>query len=250
MPALAKVSLADCVPQQIGIAFLLLQDLTHTLQDAGVDVPGHISEVGGDIALYQGTVNLPLFVVHLVHDPHSPGNGDLVPCRRRLHNGAQLFRAGAHGILDIFLKHRVKFIIVYNPLSGQAQDQAAVFCTADMVRLQQMTEQHPVILLGDPVKAGQGQHPGSQLPRGHFPAGGQGAHGLMVQKAVGQPLCPGRLHKSFLHIQLHQRNALNQIPGDHIREHGPGFRVILPHDKPHFRRLSPPAGPSHPLKKA
>ena len=41
----------------------------------------------------------------------------------------------------------------------------------------------------------QEQHPAGQLPGGH-PAIGQGAHGLVVQQAVGQAAGAGRLHKA------------------------------------------------------
>ena len=72
----------------------------------------------------------------------------------------------------------------------------------------------------------------------------------MVKQAVGEPSRPRRLHKSLLDIQLDQRNALNQGPGDHIGKHGPRFRMIFPHYEPHFRRAAPSAGPAHPLQEA
>ena len=72
----------------------------------------------------------------------------------------------------------------------------------------------------------------------------------MVEKAVGQAVRPGRLHEALLNIELHQGDALDEIPGDHIRQHGVRLRVILPHDKPHLRGLSPSAGAAHALQKA
>ena len=112
-----------------------------------------------------------------------------------------------------------------------------------------MLKQQAVILLRNPVKAGERQHPGRQFSGRHLSAGGQGAHGLMVEQAVWKPLCPRRLDEAFFDIELHQCDALDQVPGDHIGEHRPRFRMLLPHYKPHFRRVAPAAGSAHALQK-
>ena len=52
----------------------------------------------------------------------------------------------------------------------------------------------------------------------------------------------------FLKVQLDQGDSLNQFPRDSLREQIPRLGVLLPHDKPHFLGLAPPAGPAHPLK--
>ena len=147
------------MPHEIRVTFLFLQDAVHAFQNMRVDISCHVSEIGRNVSLYQGAVDLPLFVVHLFHHPDPSGDGNLVSNRRRLDDGTQLFRAGAHGIFDIFLKYCVKFIIVYNPFSRKAYDQASVFRPADVIDFKQMPEQNPVILLRDPVKAGQRQNP-------------------------------------------------------------------------------------------
>ena len=54
-------------------------------------------------------------------------------------------------------------VIVYDPFSGQTHDQASVFRPADVIRLQQMPQKDPVILLCDPVKTGKRKNPGCQL---------------------------------------------------------------------------------------
>ena len=46
----------------------------------------------------------------------------------------------------------------------------------------------------------QRQHPGGKLSRRHFPAGGQGAHRLMIEQAVGQPIHARRLHKPVFRV--------------------------------------------------
>ena len=65
-------------------------------------------------------------MIHLIHRPHPPGYGDLVSHRGWLDDGAQFLRAGADGIFDIFLKDRIKLVIIDDPLSFQADDEPAV----------------------------------------------------------------------------------------------------------------------------
>ena len=215
-----------------------------------MDVPGHVAEIGGDVPLDQGAVDLPPLVVHLLHHPDTARDGDFIPHGRRLDNGAQLLGAGPDRVLHVLLEHGVELVVVHNALPCKAHHQAAVFRAVDVVVFQQVAEQDAVVLLGDAVEAGQGQYPAGQLPGGHLPAGGQGAHGLVVQQAVGQTAGAGRLHKALLDVQLHQGDALYQPPGNHIRQHGPGLGVVLPHDEPHLRGLAPAAGAAHALQKA
>ena len=72
----------------------------------------------------------------------------------------------------------------------------------------------------------------------------------MIQQAVGQPVEARRLHKTLLDVELHQGNALDEIPGNTVREHGTGFLVILAHDKPHLGRIAPAACAAHALQEA
>ena len=52
-------------------------------------------------------------------------------------------------------EYGVELVIVYDALSGQAHDEAAVFCPADVVDFQQMAQQEAVIVLGNTAKAGE-----------------------------------------------------------------------------------------------
>ena len=144
------------MPHQIWIAFLLVQYAVHPLQNAGVDVSGHVAEIGRNISFNQSTVNLPLFMIHLIHQPDPAGNGDFIPCRRRLYDGSQLFRAGAYRVFDVFLEDGVEFIIVYDSFTCKTHNQAPVFRLGDVVDFQQMSQQQAVILLSHPPKAGEG----------------------------------------------------------------------------------------------
>ena len=72
----------------------------------------------------------------------------------------------------------------------------------------------------------------------------------MIEKAVGQAVQTGRLHKALLNIQLHEGNALDQIPGNAVGQHGARLRVILTHDEPHLRGIAPASRAAHALQKA
>ena len=71
----------------------------------------------------------------------------------------------------------------------------------------------------------------------------------MIEQAEGKPVQPGRLHPAFLQIELDQGDALQQLPGNGGGQHGPDLRLVLPDDKPHFRRKLPPSGAAHALQK-
>ena len=177
-----------------------------------------------------------------------PRNGQLLPHRGRRNHRTQLLRLAADGVFLAFLKHAVELEGIDDPLPRQPHDQAALFCLLNVVCGDEVPEQHPVVLLGDSVEIVQPQHPVGQRPGGQLAAGGQGGHGLMVQKAERQPVQPGRLHPPLLQIQLHQGNALQKLPGNGGGQHGPHLRLVLPDDEPHFRRKLPPAGAPHALQ--
>ena len=187
-------------------------------------------------------------MIHLFHDPDSSRDGDLIPHGRGLYDGAEFLGIGPHGILHVLLKDGVELVVVHNPLPRKPHDQTAVFRPADVVDLQQMLKQQAVVLLRNPVEAGERQHPGRQFSGRHLSAGGQGAHGLMVEQAVGEPLRPRRFDEALFDVELHQCDALDQVPGDHVGKHRPRLRVLLPHHKPHFRRVAPTAGSTHALQ--
>ena len=238
------------VAHEVGIALIFRQDTVHPLQDPGVDVSGDIAEISGDIPFDQGAVHFAALVVHLVDDPDPAGDGDLFPCRRGIDDGAQLPGFRPDGIFYVLLKDSVKLVIVHDPLPGKTDDQAAVLSQVDMVDLQKVPQEKAEIILADPVKDGQGQDPGGQFSGRHFAAGGQCAHGLVVEERERQPVCAGRFHKALLYIELDKGDALDHAPGERLGEQGPRLRMVLAHDKPHLRRTAPPSGPAHALQKA
>ena len=85
-----------------------------------MDVPGHVAEIGGDVPLDQGAVDLPPLVVHLLHHPDTARDGDFIPHGRRLDNGAQLLGAGPDRVLHVLLEHGVELVVVHNALPCKA----------------------------------------------------------------------------------------------------------------------------------
>ena len=181
-----------------------------------MDVSRDVAEIGGDIALDQRAVHLAPAVIDLLDHPDASRDRNLLSCGRRLDDRAELLAAGAHGVFEILLKDGVEFIVVDDPLACDAEDQAAVLGAVDVVGLQQIAKQNAVIVLCDTVKDRQGQHARGKLRGGHLAAGREGAHGLVIQQAERQLFRPRRLDKALLDIELHQRDALNQIPRYHL----------------------------------
>ena len=70
----------------------------------------------------------------------------------------------------------------------------------------------------------------------------------MIKQTVGQSAFVRRLDPAILQIELHNSNALEQLPRDRLREQSARLRVILPHDEPHFGRCSPATRTPHALE--
>ena len=144
---------ADRMRHEIRILYILTEYPDHPLQNVRVDISRHIAKVGGNISLDQRAEELPPLVVDFLHHPDTACDCDLISHWRRLHDGPQLFGTGTHGVFHIFLKDRVELIVIYDPLSGETDDQTAIFRSVYMVGLQKMPQQNAVIVLADPVEA-------------------------------------------------------------------------------------------------
>ena len=127
---------------------------------------------------------------------------------------------------------------------------AAVLRAGDMVGLYQVQQQCAEVILVYPAEYRQSKYARSKLRRGHLTAGCKGAHGLVIQQGKWQPVGLGRLYEALLDIQLHQCDALYQIPGYHFWQHRPCLGMLLPHHEPHFRRVATPSGAPHALQEA
>ena len=124
---------------QVGIFLIFAQYAIHAFQNACMNIAGHITEVCWNITLDQRTVHFTALMINFLHDPHAAGNRNLVPDRGGFDNGAKLLGTGADRIFHVFLEHGVEFVIVYNPLTGQTDNQSTVFRAVDMVDLNQMS---------------------------------------------------------------------------------------------------------------
>ena len=166
---------------QIGVLPVLLKHPAHSCENFGVQVAGTLAEIGGDAALHLLTVDQAALVVHVQHLPDMPRNGQLLPHGRRRNHRPQLLRLAADGVFLTFLKHAVELEGVDDPLPRQSHDQTALLRLLNVVCGDEMPEQHPVVLLRDPVEVMQPQHPVGQRPWGQLAAGSQGGHGLVGQ---------------------------------------------------------------------
>ena len=118
-----------------------------------------------------------------------------------------------------------------------------------MVGLEQMTQQHTEVVLCDIAEIAQRQHARCQFGWHHLTIGSQCGHGLMIKQAVGQTASARRLHPFLFQIELHQGDALQQLPGYGLRQQGTGLSGILTYHKPHLRRGTAAARTAHALQK-
>ena len=241
---------ADGMRHQVGVLRCFIQHSIHPFQDTGMDISGDITKVCRDLAFYQRAVYRLVFMIHFIDGPDTTGNGNLVTDWRRFDNGSQLLGIRAYRIFYILLEDSIELIVIYNTLTGKTRDQTSGFRPVNMICCDQMPQQDAVIILTDRFETVQCQHSGRQFSRRHFTVGRKRAHCLMIQKTVRVTSGAWGFYKPLFQIQLYQGDALDQIPGNEISDHCPGCGMILPHDKPHFRWISPASGSSHTLQES
>ena len=157
-------------------------------------------------------------------------------------------RLAAHRELLVLLEHGVELEGVRDALPGEPHDEAAALGELDMVRLDQMAQKDAQVVGGDPVEVGQGEHPSGEFGGGELAAAGEGRHHLVVEQAVGEPVEPGRLDPLVLAVQLHERDALQQLPRYGLREHRARLGLLLAHHEVHLGREVAPTGAAHALQ--
>ena len=134
---------------QIRVHLALRQDLPHPRKDLGVNVPRNIPKVGRDPPFNTMTVDLVALAVNIFNHPHSAGNCDLVPDRRRLHDCPQLFGPSMDTEFFIFLENRVELEVVNDPLTSHPDNQVATLRLLDLVGFHQVPQQGSVVILTD-----------------------------------------------------------------------------------------------------
>ena len=119
-----------------------------------------------------------------------------------------------------------------------------------MIVLDEMAQQAAQVIGADAMEIGEGEHASGKFGGRQFTAAGKCAHDLMVEQAVGQAVQCRRLYPVLLSVELHERDALYEFPGDGFRQHGARLGLLLAHDEVHLGRQVAPTGATHALQKA
>ena len=134
------------VTHKVRICCVLVERFTHALEYMRVDVAGAIAKVCRHTALdLRGKDGMAL-PVHFLDNPAVPGDGDALTGRWRIDDRAQLGRLAADGELLVFLEHGVELKIVDDALALEAHDESAALGDLDMVDLNEVTQQHAIVI--------------------------------------------------------------------------------------------------------
>ena len=159
-----------------------------------------------------------VLIVHLLHLPDVTRDGDLAHHGRRLDDGAKFFGIAADGVFLILTEDGVELIVVDDTLASQTDKESTAVGALDVVDLEQVEEQGAEVVLRNIAEGRQRQDTRSQLGRQHLATRRQRGHRLMIEQTVGQSAFVRRLDPAILQIELHHSNALEQLPGDRLRE--------------------------------
>ena len=158
------------------------------------------AKVRGDLALHLRALDEVALVVNLLHHPHGAGDGYALAHGGRLHDGPQLLRLAAHGEFLVLREHRVKAEVVGHPLAREPHDEPARLGPLDVVDVQQVSQQHPVVVGAHAVERRQREHAPRELGGREFAGRGERGHGLVVQQAVGEAVQARGLHPAVLQV--------------------------------------------------
>lgn len=70
----------------------------------------------------------------------------------------------------------------------------------------------------------------------------------MVEQTVGQAVEARWLDPAILEVELYERNALQELPGDGRAQGGAWLGAIFAHDEPHLRGRASPSRTTHALQ--
>ena len=173
-----------------------------------VNVARAVAKVGRHTALDlrgKDGVTLP---VHFFDDPAVPCDGDALAGWWRVDDRAQLGRFAADGKLLVLLEHGVELKVVDDALAREAHDEPAALGDLDVVDLNEVAQQHAVVIGGDAMEIAEREHALGKLGRRELAGAGERRHGLVIEQAVGESIELGRLDPLFLAIELYERDAL------------------------------------------
>ena len=116
--------------------------------------------------------------------------------------------------------------------------------------LEQVAEKNAEVVGRHAMEVGEREHAARELGRGELALPGERGERLVAEQAVGQAVQVGWLDPALLSIELDERDALQQLPRDSLRQERAGLRLLLAHDEPHLGRRPAPARASHALQEA
>ena len=177
------------------------------------------------------------------------GDGDALAGRWRIDDRAQLGRLTANGELLVFLEHSVELKVVNDALAREAHDEPAALGDLDMVDLNEVTQQHAIVIGRDAMKIAECEHALGKLCRRELTGAGKRRHSLVVEQAVGESIEFGWLDPLFLAIELYERDALQELPRNGLGHHRARLGFFLAHDKPHLGRKIAAPRAAHSLQK-
>ena len=116
-----------------------------------------------------------------------------------------------------------------------------------MVGLNEVAQQHAVVIGGDAVEIAEREHALGKFGRRELAGAGEGRHSLVIEQTVGEPIELGRLNPLFLAIELYECDALQELPGNGLGHHRARLGLFLAHDEPHLGRKIAAACTPHAL---
>ena len=137
---------------------MFVECLAHALEHMRVNVARAVAKVCRHAALDlrgKDGVTLP---VHFFDNPAVPCDGDALARWWRIDDRAQLGRFAANGKLLVFLEHGVELKVVDDALAREAHDEPASLGGLDMVDLDEVAQQHAIVIGRDAVEVAEREH--------------------------------------------------------------------------------------------
>ena len=233
---------------QIGVIARLLENASHTLKHAGVHISRAHTKVRGDLALHLRALDEVALVIDLLDHPDGTRDCDALSHGWRLHDGSQLLGLRARRVLLVLGKRCVETEVVCHALARKAHDETARLGTLDLVGLHKVSQQSTIVICRHTMEGREGEHAARKVCGGEFTRRGKRRHGLMVEKAVGQAVQPWGLNPALLHVELHERDTLHELPRYGLGQKRPGLGLVFAHHEPHLAWLAASAGAPHALQ--
>ena len=177
------------------------------------------------------------------------GDGDTLTGRWRVDDRAQFGRLAPDGELLVFLEHGVELKVVNDALAREAHYEPTALGDLDMVDLNEVAQQHAIVIGRDAMEIAECEYALGKLCRREFAGAGKRRHSLVVEQAVGESIELGGLNPFFLAIELHERDALQELPRNGLGHHRARLGLFLAHDKPHLGWKVAASRAAHSLQK-